>query len=205
MQIYHIPTNFKDPGYIVNGMIAVRNAIDAVAMGLIGFLLASLLPFNKEKALSGYILIIGLFTMIGFFGIRDIPVSTFLADALRWRGRRKPYLYNHHGTSYSMTAAELMLSEPQLRNKIADVLDKLQESMTSKRIDYIEGETFRFAEDPELEALRYAEEQMKEEAEREETSSTTTPPEPEENLVNPKPVDFDQIIDNIVLSDIEEE
>lgn len=204
MQVYHIPTNFKDAGYVFNGMIAVRNAIDAVVMGLIGFLFASLLPFDKEKSISGYILIVGVFAMIGFFGIRDIPVSTFIADALRWRGRRKPFLYNHHGTSYSMTAAELMLTEPQLRNKIADMLDKVQESMASKRIEYIEGETFRFAEDPELEALRYAEEQMQGGDNKEDTLEDAIPAEKEEKAVDPKAVDFDQIIDNIVLSDIEE-
>lgn len=202
MQVYHIPTNFKDAGYVFNGMIAVRNAIDAVVFALIGFLIASLLPFSDDGALSGYILIIGLFALIGFSGIRGIPVSVFLVDAIRWRNRRKPYLYNHHGTSFSMTAAEVMLTEPQLRNKIADALDKMKDSMASKRMEYIEGETFQFAEDPELEALRYAEEQLQEGAitEKEVPDNLTENEEPQEK----KDLDFNKIYDNIVLQDIED-
>lgn len=201
MQIYHIPTNFKDAGYVFNGMIAVRNAIDAVVFGLIGFIIASLLPFSGDGALSGYILFVGIFGMIGFSGIRGIPVSVFLVDAFRWRGRRKPYLYNHHGTSFSMTAAELMLTEPQFRNKIADALDKMKESMASRRTEYIEGETFQFAEDPELEALRYAEEQLHENTDQpqkeEEAIPTNAPLESTE-------VDFNKIYENIVLHEVED-
>lgn len=198
MQTYHIPNNFKDPGYIVNGMIAVRNAIDALAFALVGFLVASVLPFRGDGAVSGYILIIGLFAMAGFAGVQGVPVSTFLAYAIRWHGRRKPYLYNHHGASFSMTAAEVMLTEPQLRNKLADALDRMKDSMASRKVDYIEGETFEFEDDPELEALRFAEEQLHEGEEN------LPDPEPEEKYEERKEVNFDQIHDSIVLRDIEE-
>lgn len=199
MRTYFIPTNFKDPGYIFNGMIAVRNAIDGIVFAFLGLIIASLLPFNKDGAISGYILIIGLFAMIGFAGIQGIPVSVYLSNAIRWQSRKKPYLYNHHGTSFSMTAAEVMLSEPQLRNKLADALDKMKESMASRKVEYIEGETFQFAEDPELETLRFADEQLHEETEpiQKEVPDIQQKPATEE-------VNFDFIHDSIVLRDIEE-
>ena len=92
-----------------------------------------------------------------------------------------------------------MLTEPQLRNRLADALDKMKESMASRRTEYIEGETFQFAEDPELEALRFAEEQLQESIpEPDVPEPTDEKPEP------PREVDFNQICENIVLRDIEE-
>lgn len=201
MREYRIPTNYKDAGYIFNGMIATRNAIDAVVLGIIGFLVAKALPFKGEGALSGYILFIGLFAVIGITGIHGIPVSVYATDAIRWRKRRKPYLYNHHGQSFSMTAAELMLSEPQIRDKLADTLEKLRHSFSSKEIDYIEGQTFQFAPDPELEALKFAEEQLREaentpDNQEEETNDNETPQQTISEGVN-----FSDIAENIILRD----
>lgn len=205
-KIYRIPSNFKDSGYILNGMIAVRNAIDAVWLGAIGYSIARTIPFG-EGALTGHILLIGLFAVVGITGINEVPVSTFLADVFKWRSRREPYIYNSHGRAYTVTAADVMLNTPGFRDTLADALDKAKATMQTKKMDYIEGETFRFAADPELEELSYAEErnqELQEEPEKKDscpTQEVIEQPVPQNNDI----LDFQSIADNIVLHDIDEE
>ena len=163
---YQIPTNFQESGYAFNGMIAIRNLVDAVALGCIGLFVASFFPFEGYSKLSGYILIGGLFSLGGITGINGVPLSTYLMDLYHWNKRRKPYLYNSHGGVYTISAADLMLSEPQLRDALADAIDSIKESMSRGQTDYIEGETFEFAVDPELVALKDAEERQSEEMEQ---------------------------------------
>lgn len=164
-RIYRIPTNYKDSGYIFNGQIAKRNAIDAVVLGLIGFLIARMFPVSGEAALTVYILFIGLLGMIGIVGFKQIPISVYVVDMLHWRKRKKkPYFYNDKGGAYTVSAADLLINEPQLRDMLADAIDSVRNSLASKRPSYIEGETFEFALDPELEALKAAQERMIEKA-----------------------------------------
>lgn len=164
-RIYRIPTNYRDSGYIFNGQIAKRNAVDAAVLGFIGYMIANLLPLQGEMALSGYVLFIGLFAMIGIVGFQQIPISVYLADMIQWRKRRKkPYFYNDNGGAYTVSAADLLINEPQLRDILANAIDSVRNSMAAKRPEYIEGETFEFMVDPELEALQAAQERMLEEA-----------------------------------------
>lgn len=204
--IYRIPANFKDTGRIMNGMIAIRNAIDAVWLGAIGFTIAGFISPEGKNSISVYILFAGLFCILGLFGINDVPVSTFLADFFSWRSRRSPYIYNTHGRAYTVTAADVMLNTPGLSDALADMLDKVKLSMQSKRIDYIEGETFQFADDPDLEALSEAEERMSEEQEDQPRKSKKR--EKEQNKVQEdiptEVLDFQSIAENIVLHDIDE-
>lgn len=214
-RIYQIPTNFQESGYMFNGMIAKRNALDALVLGAFGFLLATLLPLEGEMAISGYILCIGFFGMFGILGFKGLPISTYLIDLISWSKRRKPYLYNYHGDAFSISAADLMLSEPQLRDALADALDHMKETMANRQPEYIEGETFEFVADPELEALKAAEERRLEEQAAAQTAEAEQKPEKEEpKKEEPKkaepaaaPVgslDIDEIVGNIVLHDIEE-
>lgn len=213
MKIYHIPTNFKDTGYVFKGMIATRNFIDGLILGLIGFLIASALPIKQGSRLSGYIFIVGFMVMLGISGIQGIPVSSYLFDFIQWIRRKKPYLYNNHGASFNVTAAQVMMSEPQLRNTIADTIDRIKENMASRHMEYIEGETFQFAEDPELEALRFASEQDDDKT-QDKTTGTTVPvkePEPvskpvatvqmEEEGDELEDIDFSQLIDDLMLQE----
>lgn len=206
MKIYQIPNNYKDPGYVLKGMVPLRNAIDAVVLGIVGYLFASLFHMEGEWAISWYILCIGLPAMLGLFGVHGIPLSTYLLDFLKWYRRREPCFYNHHGCAYSSTAADVMLSSPQLRDHVAAFVDKLTQSMKAKQVNYVEGENFQFAEDPELTILQDAENEAN--AESEETPESTTVPEQKpavESASADKPaLDFDNILDNIALSEIEE-
>lgn len=205
-KIYRIPANFRDGGYILNGMIAKRNAVDAVILGAIGAIIVWALPINKDAELSMYILFVGLFAMIGISGIKGVPVSTYLIDAYHWRKRRKmPYLYNTHSGAYSVSAADLMLSETSLRDTVSGVLDKIKDSMQSDKPDYIEGETFEFAADPELEMLRYAHEKNEEEKEKSQNTAPSNEPDQTENTPAVREIDISDIIDNLMLTDHGEE
>jgi len=164
MKLYRIPTNYSQSGKVFRGMIDKRNLVDAIILGVIGYFLASLLGFDGDSAISGYILIIGLFFVFGIIGIHGIPVSVYVIDAKRWRKRKKkPYLYNNHGGVYTVSAADIMLNAPQLRDTLADAIDRVRAALTPKKPDYIEGETFQFAEDPELLALQAAQEALEKE------------------------------------------
>lgn len=206
-KIYSIPSNYKDSGYIANGMIEARKAIDAAWLGVIGFCIAKLIPFSEGSALTGYILLIGLFAIIGLIGINDIPVSTFLADSIKWSKRRDPYIYNTHGRAYAVTAADVMLNTPGFRDALADALDKAREAMQPKHMDYIEGETFRFADDPDLEELSDAEERKRELQEDAAKEISLPVPEAAEQPApkNNDTLDFQSIADNIVLHNIDED
>lgn len=201
-KIYRIPTNFRQAGYIFNGMIAIRNAIDALLFGLLGLLIASLLPLTGTGRLSISILLAGLLAMIGLAGVREKPLSTFLADVVRWLFRRKPRLYNSHGGAYSVTAEELMLQQPQLRDSLADLLDKVKKSISSDQPELIEGVNFAFAPDPELEALRFAQE-MKEEGQNKADTPKATVPEKSQSPVMSH-IDIEDILDHIEFIDDEE-
>ena len=202
-KIYKIPVNFREPGYFFNGMIAARNLIDACIMGAIGYFLASLMPFNEDMALSGYILFIGMFGMVGLSGIKDVPLSTFLVDSLAWKKRRRPYLYNAHGGAYTVSAADVMLQEEDFRDSVANILDKLRTRMAGKAPEYIEGVTFQFAADPELEALQEAEERIYEERNSTEQDTPAAASEPNPTQSAPqKDININEIVDGIKLNDL---
>ena len=170
MKYYRIPTNYAKTGKIFRGMIAKRSLVDAIVLGVIGYFLASLLPLEGDAVLSGYILIVGLFAIIGIVGIQGIPVSVYVVDWYKWTKRKKrPYLYNNHGGAYTVSSADLMLNEPQFRDTLADALDRMKAAMASKQPEYIEGETFEFADDPELLALKAAQEAQEEDDEDDES------------------------------------
>ena len=168
---YQIPSNFKEPGYVFNGMIAKRNLLDAIILGLIGYLIADQLPFNEDMALSGYILFIGFFAMFGLMGVRGVPLSSYLMDAIAWLRRRKIYLYNPNNRAYSISIADAMFLEPDLRNSLADAMDKLRTAMTGKEPEYIEGVNFQFASDPILVELDAAEARLQELQEQQEEAA----------------------------------
>lgn len=202
---FKIPYNFKEPGYVFKGMVPLRNFIDAVVLGCAGALISSIFaPKDFWDGISWYILCAGFPAVFGIVGIHGIPLSTYLLDFIMWSKRRDPYFFNHHGNAYNATAADVMLEAPQLRDHLAAAYDSLRQKLEPKQTDYIEGETFQFAEDPELIYLQNADEDANKEPE---TAEDNAPP-PDTNTpapaLSPDTLDFDNIIDNITLIDSEE-
>lgn len=206
---YFIPINYKETGYIFNGMISKRNAIDGAALGIIAFIICQILPIPKDNALSIYIVLIGISVAIGITGINQIPISEYILIFLQWRKRKKFYLFNAHGGVFTISAAELIIDQPQLRDNLANALDTLRAAIRTQTPELIEGNTFEFVTDPHLEALLAA--QKKKETEQEsasnsKNSSEQKPTKPESQIPNPtmhNSVDFEDMMQNIVLNDIE--
>jgi hypothetical protein len=204
MNHYTIPNNFKDSGYIFNGQIAVRNAIDAIIMGLIGVLIAWLIPAEGPTKISVFILFAGLLGMAGLVGVKGVPLSTFLLDFVGWRKRRKkPFLYNDHGESFAMSSADIALESGSIRDMIADLLLGMKSKVASEGKRYVEGENFVFAADPELEALRFAEqEQQKENKQSSDVldDQTMEPAQPSPAGKPSNKIDAESILDQITLN-----
>ena len=186
MKIYHIPANYNDPGYFFNGKIAKRNTVDALILAMLGFGLSRILPLPADYRLSVTILLVGLFGMIGVVGVKGLPISVYAVAFISMLFRKAPRIYNAHGGVYTKSAAEVMLDEPQMQDMIADAFDSLRKQMSSRRPDYIEGETFQFRQDPELAALKDAEGAKKnQDAPQEEDAPSKEPKQPKEDKEKP--------------------
>lgn len=156
---YYIPANFTNLGYFLGGRISKRSAADAALMAVVGFLISRLLPLSGDVQLSVTVFICGVFGLMGIVGIHGLPISTYLIAFFQWTRRRKPKFYNNHSRIYSVSAAEVILTEQQLGDHVANVWKKMQGKFSGKKKAYIEGETFEFLPDPELETLEFMGEQ----------------------------------------------
>lgn len=156
-----IPTNFMESGYLFNGAVSIRNAIEAGVLVMFGIFLCGLLPLpGGIDSITYYILICGPLGLVGLFGVQGDPLSTFVVDFFKWRRRRQPCFYSGHSEAYTQEAADLLMDVPQFRDILADSLEKIRQKMAAGDIEYVEGETFEFAEDPEQEALRRAQQEI---------------------------------------------
>ena len=90
--------------------------------------------------------------LVGNNGFNGDPLSTTVKNARRWLASRKLMLYNSGARALKEAPLTVMMERPQASDKILDVLDSIKEARREKaaRIQYIEGETFEFAEDSEL-------------------------------------------------------
>lgn len=202
---YKIPVNFLEAGYVFRGLIPLRNAIDAAVFALIGYFVASIFaPKDFWDGIGWYIFFVFLFGYIGIIGIQGVPFSVYLFDLIQWLRRRNPYLYNHHGAAYTASAADVMLEAPQIRDHIAAVVDAIREKLAPAPAPYVEGETFQFAEDPEMEYLKNAERAAEKEAENiANEAPAISSPEEYPDSDSSDTLDFDNIIENITLTDSE--
>ncbi len=170
MRTYIIPLNYGAAGYALNGRLEKRKAVEGIVCAVIGLLICNL--FLKSASLtvriSVYILIPGIFGIFGLMGIGGENLSTYLFRFFKWvRIRKKPYIFNPHGEAYSVTAAEVALETYGIMDMIADTLDRVRSTFASKPIEYVEGETFRFATDPLTASLKNAQESDEQEQEPE--------------------------------------
>ena len=209
-----IPGNFMESGYVFSGTVAIRNAVEAGILAVVGLMVCKMLPLpSGTEGITPTILIVAPFGMLGLYGVQGDPLSVFLSDFFKWRRRRKPYFYNSHGQAYTQEAADMLDDAPQIRDMLADALEKIKKNMASEEVRYVEGETFTFADDPEQVALRLAQEQIQAKRDAETAAELERQRQLEEQLAeqnNPfrnmdkaaQPVDAEKISQMLVLDDL---
>lgn len=183
---FHIPVNYKSPGYWFNGMLESRKCIEAVICAGIGCFICSFLPLpSSADAVPFYILIGGLSGIGGLMGVHGEPLSTFLVNYFKWRMRRnKPYLYNYDGKAYHANAAGVVLGLASRDS--SEQQEKAPKDAEAEK--YVLGENFRFAGDPLEASLRTADETLlakleQEKAVAEKDTAAEQPPEQAEQTV----------------------
>lgn len=206
-----IPFNFRDAGTTLNGMATKRNLFEGIVIALVGVLIVRLIPIEGDLRLTIYILVGGFGFVAGCAGVNGDPLSAFVGDFFGWIKRRKPYIYNNHGSVFKTSAADLLLEQPQFRDTLANALDKVRLSLASKQVDYVEGETFQFASDPELAALSEADKKLDAKAEelrraQQEAQAEQEASSKQEEVPAPTSTGLDiaSAIDKIMLHDEEE-
>lgn len=165
-KIYRIPVNFKKGGYVFNGLIETRKAVEAVCGALIGLIICQILPLkNIVLSILLHFLFIAAFAAVGFVGVRGEPFSVFFMNYMRWRKiRKKPYIYNPNGMTFAGSPTLRIFNEQDAGDVVADWFAAIKAKFAKERLEYIEGETFQFAEDPLLVRLQNIEEQQIERA-----------------------------------------
>lgn len=155
-QIYNIPENFIDESRIINGMFKTRNFIEASVMGIIHALPSLFIPVStfQTRVLLIVIFAIPAFCM-GIAGFNGDPISTSAINAYKWIKSRKIILYNLNTRALVKNPLNAMMERPQPSDKILDAWEHFNMAKKEKiaQRKYIEGETFEFAEDPELSKL----------------------------------------------------
>ena len=151
MKKYWIPVNVWQSGKIFNGMLEIRNCIDGELLALVGFLFSSVISdafsmSGTSKITLYFVLCLPLFA-VGLIGAQGQSIFSFLGSFFRWARNHKPYLYNPHGKAYDKTYGEIYMAQPQFRDRIGDFVDRLKISMQDDTV-YVEGENYRYAEDP---------------------------------------------------------
>lgn len=155
-KVYSIPENFLDESRIINGMFRTRNFIEGIIMGGVAAIPALLIPaesFNTRIALIT-VFAAPLF-LLGNSGFNGDPISTTVKNARNWLKSRRMMLYNSGTRALKDTPLHVMMERPQPSDKILDLMDNLRESRMERaaKVRYIEGETFEFARDDELEDI----------------------------------------------------
>lgn len=201
-KLYNIPVNFNRSGYVFNGLLETRKAVEAVCGLLLGLLVCKFLPLKGlVMKIVAHTFFMGAFGLLGLFGVRGDPFSVFFLNFLRWRKlRKKPYIYNPHGMTFAEAPAKMVFAEQDAGDLIADLLDGLHSKFSKPKPVYTEGETFKFADDPVLERLRMLEEQQNELLAQQAAEQA----EMEESAPSPGTVDLDVLLEGIGRLDAKE-
>lgn len=157
--VYTIPQNFIDSGRILNGMFKTRNFIEAVVVTAILFLILNLIPFSSIATKIGVMVaVIGPFALACLVGINDDTAFSFVGAVFSWRKKRRIMLYNRNQEVQKIRALDAMMDRSLPRDKIMKFINDWKEQRKNRSDDFvlIEGETFTFADDPEIARINAA-------------------------------------------------
>lgn len=163
IKTYAIPDNFIDESRIINGMFKTRNFIEGVVMALLVAIPALFIPADSLNVRIMIIVGIGApFFLLGNAGFNGDAISTTLLHYRKWRKERGVMIYRNDNRFLKTSPLDDMLNTPLPRDKIMDALDAFKEARRRRAGAQvlIEGETFEFEEDSNLEYL-YVEDKEK--------------------------------------------
>lgn len=152
-RVYSIPENFIDESRVFKGMFKTRNFIEGLILGGISAIPALFIPAGS---FNSRVMIITVFAapmfLLGNNGYNGDPISTTIRNAKNWFSARGMMLYNTGTRALKEAPLTTMMEKPQAKEKLLDLLDSIREERRKRAasIEYIEGETFVFAEDREL-------------------------------------------------------
>lgn len=173
-EVYTIPDNFIKDGYILNGNIRFRNAVEAALMtGATALIFWNLPIHDWIIKLSVTITFSTPMLLIGIIGVNGDPISVFLKKALHWFQSKRILLYNGKVATVHTRPVESVLNRELPRDKIVYALGNFKRSHGAKDHDVlVEGRDFVFTDDDdfrreearEKESVRKAEMDAKKEA-----------------------------------------
>lgn len=150
--VYPIPDNFIKSGTIMNGMLKIRNAIEALAFGAI--VAVPLLSINYPSITSKISVVITAtlpVVLVCLKGINGDTVTVFLSYLIKWVKNKRIMLYDNKLHTQVASPTQLMMARELPKDKIVTAIKKWKDTQHNKNVEleFIEGENFDFAEDKE--------------------------------------------------------
>ncbi len=221
IQTYLIPNNFIDETRVFNGMLRIRNLIEAIIM-LIMIAGPCILFIPKTvTAKFGITLACSLpLTMLALMGVNDDSLTTFIKSAISWRKNRQVMLYNDNARTFNARPVDVMLSEVYVSDVLMNSVEKwrAQRSQRDAMVELVENVDFVFKEDDEYVKMTPQEErtrlrQQKKEAKKRKGKKTTsslpapksethTVDEPQTALIKPEYIETVESVPNAETTEV---
>ena len=158
MKTYIIPDNYIDDSRIFRGLFRTRYFIEGAVLAALGLPLALWAGGAAGPGrLTAAVCVCAPLFLLGIAGIRGKPVSRAVRDFMGWVMHRSILLYDRRRRSLAAPPAMTMMNTPGRREKMMEKWERWKEKQAEKRQNrpLVEGENFRFSEDPDR-MRRYA-------------------------------------------------
>lgn len=154
---YSIPENFIDESRIINGMFKTRNFIEGVTLAGIAALFVTAIPvesFNLKLVM--YFASCMPLLFIGLAGFNGMPLSKTVINARKWQTTKGIMLYDKKVHPLIKSPLQAQLEKTQPKDRLVDVIEAMKErqAVREQQLVLVEGETFEFVKDKELEDIR---------------------------------------------------
>lgn len=150
---YYIPDNYAEEGRILQGMIKIRNLIEAVILAVIFAIPGFLIISNMDSAVQSKISIMIIFCLppliLGITGFNGDSLFYTAKCAKLWKDEKSTMLFNHKPVLLKEDPVEAAINETR---KLDVWIDKYETGRKEKidrktNINLREGVDFEFADD----------------------------------------------------------
>ena len=141
---YSIPENFIDESRIINGMFKTRNFIEGVTLAGIAALFVTAIPVESFNL-----------KLVMYFA-SCMPLSKTVINARKWQTTKGIMLYDKKVHPLIKSPLQAQLEKTQPKDRLVDVIEAMKErqAVREQQLVLVEGETFEFVKDKELEDIR---------------------------------------------------